>query len=352
MKKYSIPVYFGVLHGINDFVAGNLLASYSLSHLHTQKTVMVYLAYSLLAFGGQLPVGWKLDANKKLKEFIILSIVLLIAACVSSSWFLVPAIIISGIASAFLHVSGGTVCFLNNTKSTIPAGIFTAPGVLGLILGGITGQYTSNWLMWWTPALLLLFFILLKINLPDYEVMDQPENEPILETHDYIMLILLLAIAMRSMIWNILNVLAGQHHTIWLLGIGIAAFAGKLFGGFITEKVDWKKYVFISIGLSALLLSLGRNHLMLFCTGILLLQSAVPITLWMMQQFLRKQPAAATALSLGAAIILAGLPSYLYQFQALQQDNKLLSACFILLLLLNVYWVFMTKRRKPFTKPN
>jgi MFS transporter, FSR family, fosmidomycin resistance protein len=346
LKRYALPVYFGTLHGINDAMAGFLLAQYSLAEVSNGHIVLAFLGYSLIAFGGQLPVGWLLDKIQNTGLLVRISLFLLMACCLTA-WISLPAaIILSGGASALVHVCGGTICYLYNTRSPVAAGIFTAPGVLGLILGGLAGQAGSvQWFLFFLPVLVLLFILLMRFKLPEYTMLDKPEQQPILETHDYIMLVLLLAIALRSMIWNILYVLAEQQDIRWLLGIGIAAFAGKLFGAYMAGKADWKKYVFISVGISAMLLTLGKESLVFFCFGIFLLQSAVPITLWLMQQYLNRQPATATALSLGTAIILAGLPAYLDEFRNIQWDKSLLTATFVLLLLLNGFWLLNTKRR-------
>ena len=64
-NKYKIAVLFGAAHGINDFIAGYLLANLSVHSTNWQLNTMAFLGYSLLAFGGQLPAGLLLDKFKK-----------------------------------------------------------------------------------------------------------------------------------------------------------------------------------------------------------------------------------------------------------------------------------------------
>jgi len=69
------------------------------------------------------------------------------------------------------------------------------------------------------------------------------------------------------------------------------------------------------------LLNAGKYYFPVFCVGVALLQSAVPVTLLLMQNYMRNRPATASGLSLGAAIIIAGLPTYFEQFRLIQ-NNK------------------------------
>jgi hypothetical protein len=161
------------------------------------------------------------------------------------------------------------------------------------------------------------------------------------------MLILLLAIAFRSLIWNVLHMMC-YSDTNWLLAIAFSAGFGKLAGGFISDKVNWKKFVFITTIGAAIFLNIGKNILPIFCIGVALLQSAVPITLLLMQNFMRNSPATATGLSLGVAIALAGLPTYLQQFRQIQ-NNKLVFLVFSMFFILSNIWTVWKFKKSSFT---
>lgn len=50
------PLYWGLLHGVNDMLAGFLLATYTLSQDYKSSFLYISL-YAILAFGGA-GAGW------------------------------------------------------------------------------------------------------------------------------------------------------------------------------------------------------------------------------------------------------------------------------------------------------
>jgi FSR family fosmidomycin resistance protein-like MFS transporter len=331
-NKYKIAVLFGASHGINDFIAGYLLSNMSANSTNWQLNSISFLVYSIVAFGGQLPAGIIVDKSKKIKLFSLISLSLMLFAIAFSYVNIFVAILLSGIASAFIHVCGGAACYVSDNKSSTLAGIFTSPGVVGLILGGIIGTMQFHFFFVFAFVLIAILFFLIKIKIPSYSAIPETKNESLLDTHDFFMLILLLAITFRSLFWNIAHMMCFENNE-WLLGIAFSAFTGKLIGGYISDKVDWRKFVFVTLIFSTILLNIGKNYLPVFCIGVALLQSAVPITLVLMQNYMQKNPATAAGLSLGVAIALAGLPTYLNQFRLIQ-DNK------TFLLLLSIAYIF------------
>ena len=341
-NKYKVAVLFGASHGINDFIAGYLLANLSANSTNWQLNSIAFLIYSVIAFGGQLPAGIVVDKLKKIKAFSLLSLSLMFFAVAVSTVSLLAAILLSGIASAFIHVCGGAACYVSENKNSTLAGIFTSPGVVGLITGGIAGssQFTSFYLL--IPVLILLIFFISRLKIPSYSLNQDVKNETLIDTHDFIMLILLLAIAFRSLFWNIAHMLCSENNQ-WLLGIAFSAASGKLIGGYISDRADWKKFVSFSLISSVILLGIGKYYFSALCLGVALLQSAVPITLVLMQNYMKNSPATAAGLSLGVAIALAGLPTYLNQFRLIQHNK-------VFLLLLSIAYIssnyFIIKKYK------
>jgi MFS transporter, FSR family, fosmidomycin resistance protein len=308
LLKYSThPILWGVYHGLNDFVAGFMLANFTYNSSSSSSILFVVL-YSIVGFGGQLPLGFWLDAKKQLKPFANASLMLL---PLSISCFLINkelGIIISGIASAFIHVTGGAICLEVHNNKITPLSVFTAPGVFGLTLGGILGQYSLMPLITAAVFVLLTILFIYKSKLPIYNSLQKQTNQ--LDSHDYIMFGLLLIMCFRSFIFDVINTVA-QQHSDGLLIIGISAFAGKIIGGIVADKIGWKKYVYITLPLAFILFQFGKENIYALAFGIACLQSSVPITLLLMSKSLPIYPATATALSLGASVAIAGLPLFL-----------------------------------------
>jgi len=301
------PLLWGLLHGLNDFTAGFMLAHYTFTHQYAQSFPLIVI-YSIIGFGGQLPVGFWIDHKKQLRPFAFISITSLLVAALTYFIDAYTAIILSGIASAFVHVTGGAVCLQQNDNKAGPLAIFTAPGVLGLTLGGVLGRFSvySLWLV--VGLVLLLAFFIIKNNIPAYRPPEKKQSE--LDTHDWLMLGILLFMCFRSFIFDIINHVAQQYPN-GIVIIGISAFAGKITGGFAADKIGWKKMVYITLPLALILFQLGKENIYALAFGIACLQSSVPVTLLMMSRSLWQFPATATALSLGTAVAFAGLPLFI-----------------------------------------
>ena len=301
------PILWGLLHGLNDFAAGFMLANYTFTHNYSQSFLLI-VVYSIIGFGGQLPVGFWVDYKKQLKPFAFISMISLLAAILFYFIDGYTAIIISGVASAFVHVTGGAVCLQVNDNKTGPLALFTAPGVLGLTLGGVFGKF-SVYGLWFVAGLVLLtgFFILTK-PVPSYKSPEKRQSE--LDTHDWLMLGILLFMCFRSFIFDVINHVAQQYPN-GIFIIGISAFAGKIIGGFAADKIGWKKFVYITLPLALLLFQFGKENIYALAFGIACLQSSVPITLLLMSNSLVYYPATATALSVGTSIAFAGLPLFI-----------------------------------------
>lgn len=301
------PALWGLLHGLNDFAAGFMLANYTFTHNYSQSFVLI-VVYSIIGFGGQLPVGFWVDYKKQLKPFAYISIISLLVAMLVYFIDGYTAIILSGIASAFVHVTGGAVCLQVNNNKTGPLALFTAPGVLGLTLGGVLGQF-SVYGLWFVVGLVIAVAIfILRHRLPEYQSQEKKQSE--LDTHDWLMLGILLFMCFRSFIFDVINQVAQQYPN-GIVIIGISAFAGKIIGGFIADKIGWKKFVYITLPLALLLFQLGKENIYALAFGIACLQSSVPVTLLLMSRSLGHYPATATALSVGTSVAFAGLPLFL-----------------------------------------
>ncbi len=310
-QKYNQPLLWGMLHCLNDFTAGFMLANYTFTHDHEQAFLFIII-YSVIGFGGQLPVGFWIDYKKQLRPFSQASVILLPLAILAYLINPEAGIFFSGIASAFIHVTGGAICLQVNENKTGPLALFTAPGVLGLTLGGALGMISANWLIPAAVLVLIIAYMILKGEIPAYQQPEKKQSQ--LDAHDWLMLGILLLMCFRSFVFDVLNHVA-QDFENGIIIIGISAFAGKIIGGYIADRIGWKKYVYISLPLALLLFQFGKENIYALAFGVACLQSSVPITLLLMGQSLPMYPATASALSLGTSIALAGLPLYLVSSQ-------------------------------------
>lgn len=334
IKKLPVILLLGLGHGLNDLTAGFFLGSLVLMKADILQISMGLFLYNLLAFGGQYPVAIFIEKKRSLKQFLLLSYGLNIFAIVSFSFMPQLSIVLAGIGSAIYHVAGGTVCAEKNKAVNI--GIFAAPGVAGLITGGYLAYAGINIL----PALLIastVFFILLTM-LP-FKIIYEKDNEfaenkknP-LDQHDIIMILLLTIISLRSVIWNVFQLMYENNYH-WLIAIAIAAFIGKIAGGWLADKIGWRLYLMISLAVATPLVTFFRKELLLFSIGVGLLQSGIPASTSLLIHAMRGRIQRAIGLSFGTAIIGGAIIFYTPARSFLLSNTALCSITVIILVLL------------------
>lgn len=299
-------ISLGLVHAFNDFWAGQLIA-------HSSDTANVYglpvllLLYVGLAFGGQLPVAFLLRNSRNVYPFIYASVLInIISVFLNSADQVLMAVFCSGISGAFFHVCAGGVTLQNPSKN-IHTGLFAAPGVLGLTIGGLIDLVS--------PLILVLIFCggalfvyFTKQGTSDIQF-DNKKGEVKIDAHDRWMILILVLLSLRSAIWNIYQHIY-QGDDLLVLWIGISAFAGKILGSFFADKTGEKKYVFVSLLLSNILLPFSWMHPLFLCAGLCLLQSAIPASAKLLMGHLHN-PLLTSSWVYGATIVLGGI-TYFY----------------------------------------
>lgn len=304
-QKAIIPV-LSAGHGLNDLLAGYLLGTLAAQSDVVQAGTGLFI-YNLLAFGGQYPFALWIEKSGSHKQFITAAYILNLLALILFAFLPHLSIVLIGVASAIYHVAGGTVCARENKALNI--GLFAAPGVAGLIAGGYLAWagYRLDLLLQLLTGSFLLCLFLLKIpaGRSEKENTDtRPSAFP--DRHDLVMILLLTVISLRSAVWNIFQLIHENNYS-WLIAIAVAAFAGKIAGGWIADRIGWRLYIFISLFTATPLIHFFRHELLLFCIGIGLLQSGIPATTSLLIQSVKGKTERGIGLSFGAALILGAL---------------------------------------------
>lgn len=335
IKRGIIPILsFG--HGINDMLAGYFLGCIAKQSTDLVQAGLTLFIYNVLAFGGQYPVALWLEKFSNKKPFLIAAYGLNTGAAVL--FFINPSVsvVLAGLASAIYHVTGGSVCAAGNKAINI--GIFAAPGVAGLVAGGYCAWTGYNL----TPALLIItmlfLLLLLRLQIKNIVAAKQPCKNLISvipDRHDVVMILLLTVISLRSAVWNIFQLLHENNYE-WLVAIAIAAFAGKIVGGWLADRVGWRLYTFVSLITATPLLTFFREELLLFCVGIGLLQSGIPATTAVLIHSVNGKTERGIGLSFGTAIIAGGI---IFTFpQEIFAHQVIIPAAIILAALLLFYY--------------
>ena len=312
-KKLAIILFLGLGHGLNDLIAGYFLGSLVQTKGDILQISLGLFIYNLIAFGGQYPVALLLEKISSPKKFLLLAYGLNIVAVICFTFSPQLSIVAAGIASAIYHVAGGTVCAEKNRATNI--GLFAAPGVAGLILGGYLA-YERIFINWWLLIAAIIVFVFISLtsfagknNQVVLKEESQSNKKFSLDGHDYIMIFLLTIISLRSVIWDIFQLIHENNYR-WLSAIAMAAFIGKLTGGWLSDRVGWRLYTFVSLTLATPLITFFKDELFLFCIGIGLLQSSIPATTSLLIRSLKGKTERGIGLSFGTTIMVGAIVLY------------------------------------------
>jgi FSR family fosmidomycin resistance protein-like MFS transporter len=293
-------------HGLNDFISGFVLAKIYLGSTLTEAGLLLII-YNVLAFAMQFPFGLWADKSRYFRSYLIFSLILLTSAFIFSDYHL-TAVLMAGIGSCLLHVCGGKFSLNIMPGQAKSVGIFAAPGVIGLALGGYFGlKDVYPVIPVLLVSLLILPFLIFLKNPEPIEI--KPEKELKIAKREVLIIFLLLAITLRSAVWDIYQIIHYGNYDL-LIPVGLAAAFGKISGGFIADRTGWKVYTIIALLGAAVFLTFSE-HFAFLLAGIALLQSVTGIGTAAMSALMPKKPATAAGLTLGLAIALGGLPFFL-----------------------------------------
>lgn len=312
-KKLNITIWLGLAHGLNDLIAGFLIAFYSAT-LTNVNIWTIYFTYVLIGFGGQVFAGLLVDFYKSKTRHFLVAILFIFIFCVF--YIHIPPILLTiliGIASSFIHVIGGALS-LQNAKNVQNrhVGIFAAPGTIGLALGGLLSLQPALATAIFAVLTLFLTLTFLFIDKSAFilqETHEKVDNQRLIkfEKHGIIMALLLLMFTFRSVLWEVGQYLFVQDIQAITIIAGFAFF-GKLLGGLASEKFTPKTYIYGTLGIALFLFSISFKNLWLIAMGNAFLQSSIPITLQLLYQQMPEKPATASGLGFGLTLLIAGIP--------------------------------------------
>jgi hypothetical protein len=304
----NLALLLGLAHGLSDAIAGALVMGALLSYPPAEAALLVLL-YNGLAFGFQPVAGYLLDLLGKPRFAAPLGLALTAAGL--SVWGLNfrLAMALVGFGSCLFHAGAGAQSLLLSPGRASAPGLFAGFGVIGQALGFLFWDKLPA-----APLLVLVtgfaaalwFFPARSIPRPDFA-------PPAWNSLPWVTLsALLLAVGLRSYIWVGFSSSLPESDSL-ALGLALAAGAGKLSGGFFADRLGWRRYALVGLGLSGLALGAGLIQPFLLLPGVFLLQSLTPLSLAAVGKLLPQTPSLAAGLVLGTGVIIGGLP---YMLQA------------------------------------
>ncbi len=303
MRFWLLPLLLGLAHGFSDASAGFLLGRAALGD--HQNAALLVMAYNLIAFGAMPFAGLLSDHLRRPKLITLIGLASTLAGLAVLEFSVTLAVTLAGIGSALFHAGGGSLAITSSPGKASNPGLFTAFGVLGLVLGGQQGVLAGSphW-----PYLFGLFILAVMIAFQPHVPVPEAKKTLALPKYEFLAVLLILAIALRSTVWT-----SNQYALIGLrqqaLMVAAAAMLGKLIGGFLADKTGWRWYLPGVVAVSVPFIILGQGFPALLLVGVFLMQSSTPASVALLGQTLPNRPGLAASLTLGTALLLGGLPS-------------------------------------------
>ena len=311
IKPTLATILFTCLHFLVDGICALVIFS-TLYDDDPTKALIIFLTYNIIAFCTQPFVGLLIDKYKnKERLFLVIAIISIILGVIFKFQYIISVILL-GVGNSFFHVSGGKYVISKTNNNIVYLGVFVSTGALGLVIG----TNIHNLAIWITFISLDVIITLILLLSKDYEVEDKPVLNDIKLSQDWFLVLILLIVVVvliRSFVGKIIPL--EFEKPLWvLIMIGAASMLGKALGGVIAKFIGINKTIIITMVLSAILLIFFNSYLYLALLGILLFNCSMPLTLYLINDLLKKKEG--FAFGLLAAFLVPG-----YIFGMLSYSN-------------------------------
>ncbi len=325
-KRFNLPAFISV-YSIAHFLVDAACAFLMLGVFDFENPIFAMLLYNALAFAMQAPFGYLVDKQLNPRVVAVIGLTLIAAAYLFWNNPL-TSISIAGIGNALYHVGGGSLVLSLEKRKATYAGIFTAPGAIGLAVGGwlaIAKPFAVEWII---PILLLsMGKIILQTPTPQFN--RTKENSPTDKIGISLLLIacIMLPIVVRSTIGLAVEFPWKEDKTLLYILVSAVAM-GKVAGGLLADKIGMLKTGIGGLIISAPLLAFYSGVPLLGISGTFALNLTMSVTLIAMLQMMPNYRGLAFGLTT-VAIFIGALPSILGKEIWLKSDIMVLSLIFL-----------------------
>jgi len=310
-----LAAIYGLMHALVDWCTVTAIFRASgVSDSDTFGPFELVLGYDLLAFGLQLPLGMVVDRLRVVRAALISGLILTFGGLLLIEHAPVATMLVAGIGNALFHLGAGAFVLVAAQGRAAPAGVFVAPGALGLGLGMWMGR-DADLAIWPLVALLAIALaVALRLRNPRTDGSEQPARPVGSGTQARLTLwwsvlgLLVASIMVRSFV----GFAGGRGCPPGLLlafGIPIAGFVGKLVGGLISDRIGWLETSVGALLLSAPILAFAGHTPAGLLPGLVVFQVTMPVTLTAAYLLFPRSPATAFGLPC-LGLIVGSLPTF------------------------------------------
>ncbi len=307
----SLAVSYGVIHACVDLtsVTAVFRAARWLESGWVTPFVLV-VGYDLLAFALQYPLGLVTDRLRLVRATIVGGLWLTLGAV-----FLVPVspvltMVAAGLGNALYHLGAGARVLRAAQGRAAPAGVFVAPGALGLGLGIWLGR--DAFVPIWPLALLLAgcWAVAARLHEPqpvtdERQALATPLRAAVGPT---VLGLLLLSVMIRSFV-GLAATYQCPRTALLAWGLPLAGCLGKLLGGVVSDRLGWLETTVGALLLSAPFIAYGGDSAYLVLPSLLVFQATMPVTLMAVYRLFPARPAMSFGLP-SLALIAGAFPTF------------------------------------------
>ncbi len=298
---------YTIAHFCVDLACAFLLFRFFRAGFYVQSP-LVFLMYSVIAFGFQAPFGALCDRFTRFPAGLLGCLLVALAFfTLPFGWF---SIILCATGNAFFHVGGGIDSLANSDGKIVRSGIFVSTGAIGLALGGFLGSAES--IPAYLPLVLLIvsaaLIALFSLKTIPKDVGFGTASPVFVKAVPAALLILFVAIMIRSYGGFVMY---APWRTEYLLLPGISACIGKAAGGFIADRLGARTTASLSLLLCIPFLCFGFSSPVLCSIGIALFNMNMPVTLCAVSDRIPGQYGLAFGFTT-VALLLGAIPAFFY----------------------------------------
>ncbi len=285
---------------------GNIFAG----HWTVSTIWTLFVLYNCLAFGLQFSIGAVVDRSGRYHTTTLIGLALVGLAITAFRASPYVAVVLVGVGNAAFHVGAGALVLRLSPRRAAAAGIFVAPGSIGVALGAWCGKSLPHW-QWFFLGALLAGAVTVCWLRTKAALDRRPSPQPISLRRGVAPLAvgaLMLSVAIRSTV-GLTIVRLHQGSLYILLGLALAGFLGKGIGGLISDRIGWIKTSVGALLLSAPLLAILVGNVPMAVVGVVLFQMTMPVTLLAIYHVFPEEPGLAFGLPT-LALLLGAVPIF------------------------------------------
>lgn len=304
MNRFKKIILLSIGHLLID-LEGIYLINVQYNNYDFKDIALFFIIYNLIAFGLQPILGYYADIRNKYLQYAILGSLFPIAALFFKDIGLV-AIIISTIGNAMYHVGGGVLAMNLYPSKAAPAGVFVAPGAIGVFLGVLLAADSH----YYTPIIALIgILVVISIWLLFRGSTIKIEYKKINQNFIVIIILILIIVFIRGFIGSIL-MFTWKDELLYEILLVAGIFIGKFLGGLLGDRYGLKKTGIFGLLVSGPLLLFGYYIPIAGLLGALFFNLTMAITLFIIMDNLGKYKGFAFGLTT-LSLVIAFLPKLL-----------------------------------------